>query len=346
MPGAGGTFLVERSLKAGTIETVKSRQRFLETMCGGKPDRPPLFPEGIREEVLQEWRAQGLPPRTRLETLFTYDDFEELAPEIYPLPEITDWSDRAKVLEQLRQRLNPDDPRRFPRDWAKEVSRWQHRQHPLFLRIHQGFFQCLGVEGWNSFEDVIYLLYDDPAFVRYVMQTQADFAARLAENILREVTVDAVIFSEPIAGMSGSLISPAMYRDFVLSSYAPIFSVLQRFGVPVVIWRSYANPRALIPEVTRSAFNAIWICETDPNLINYSEIRAELGEDLGLIGGVDTDVLREGTLAIRRAVEAVLPLVEQGRMIPLADGRVREFIPFENYAYYRRVLEEQFLERS
>ena len=67
---------------------------------------------------------------------------------------------------------------------------------------------------------------------------------------------------------------------------------------------------------------------------------AELGPSIGLIGGIDTDVLRQGKAEIYRAVEEVLPLVKQGRYIPLADGRVREDVPFENYAYYRKVLQE------
>jgi hypothetical protein len=40
---------------------MNSRQRFLETMRYGKPDRAPYFEEGIRDEVLAVWRQQGLP---------------------------------------------------------------------------------------------------------------------------------------------------------------------------------------------------------------------------------------------------------------------------------------------
>src|SRR3989337_2544314 len=38
--------------------------------------------------------------------------------------------------------------------------------------------------------------------------------------------------------------------------------------------------------------------------------------------------------------EKVLPLLSEGGYVPLADGRVREDIPFENYAFYRKSLEE------
>jgi hypothetical protein len=31
--------------------------------------------------------------------------------------------------------------------------------------------------------------------------------------------------------------------------------------------------------------------------------------------------------------------LKQGGYIPLADGRVREDVPFENYVYYRQLLE-------
>jgi hypothetical protein len=58
-------------------------------------------------------------------------------------------------------------------------------------------------------------------------------------------------------------------------------------------------------------------------------------------GGVDTDVLRWGKEAIRREIdEKIVPLLPEGGFIPQADGRVREVVPFENYEFYRRHLEE------
>jgi hypothetical protein len=319
---------------------MNSRQRFLKTMCGGKPDHPPLFPEGIRAGVLDTWRSQGLPANQRLENLFHYDSFVELAPELYPIPEISDWSDKETVMRQLRQRLDPHDPRRLPAGWIGKLHGWENRQHPLFLRIHQGILQCLGVQEWQRFEEALLLMVDDPEFVQAVLEIQGRFAAELATYLLRQVRVEAAVFSEPIAGMSGALISPKMYRQFALHSYTPIFDVLERFEVPVVIWRAYANPSELIPEIVRSRFNAIWACETNPQAVDYHRLREKFGSQIGLIGGIDTDVLRQGPEEIRQAVEAVLPLIGQGRFIPLADGRVREGIPYENYAFYRRTLEE------
>ena len=74
--------------------------------------------------------------------------------------------------------------------------------------------------------------------------------------------------------------------------------------------------------------------------MDYRDLRFEFGRDLGLIGGIDLDVLRRDKDAIRREIEAkVPPLLEDGGYVPLADGRVREDVPFENYTYYRRLLE-------
>jgi uroporphyrinogen-III decarboxylase len=179
--------------------------------------------------------------------------------------------------------------------------------------------------------------------VHEVLHLHAEFAARFAENILRQVEVDAVIFSEPIAGNHDSLVSPRMYREYLLNSLAPVFEVLARHHIPLVIWRSYANPRALIPEVARSPFNALWVCEAPCGAMDYNQMRSTLGDGIGLIGGIDSDVLRQGQEDIRSAVRAMLPLAGQGRFIPLADGRVRSDVPYANYAFYRHILEEYFL---
>ena len=60
-----------------------------------------------------------------------------------------------------------------------------------------------------------------------------------------------------------------------------------------------------------------------------------------MIGGIDLDALRQNKAAIRREVEEkVPPLIADGGYVPLADGRVREDVPFEHYVYYRKLLKK------
>jgi hypothetical protein len=325
---------------------MNSRQRFLETICHGAPDRVPLFPEGIRDEVLQSWRNQGLPAGAHLADLFHYDEFEELEPDLDPHPALIPVFRREGGLDELRRSLlrgalDPADPRRLPSHWPEKVRRWRDRQGTLFLRVHEGFFLTMGVEGWHSFTESIRLLVDNPGYVHARLAIQASFAARLAERILGEVDVDGAIFHEPIAGNHGPLISPKMYAEFLLASYEPILDVLERFKVPAIILRSYANVRALLPVVADSRINCLWACESDPEAMDYRSIRAEFGPRYLLIGGFDTDVLRQDRPAIRDELRhKVLPLLKGGGYIPLADGRVREGISYENYTYYRNLLKE------
>jgi hypothetical protein len=309
-------------------------------MSYGNPDRVPLFKEGIREDVLDAWHGQGLP--TSLATLFHYDELEEIEPVLDPIPTLPSLLSNKASLEALRRRLDPHDPRRLPLDWREQVRRWQRpRQSTLLLRVHSGFFLTMGVEGWRSFTEAIRLLKDDPAFVHEVMAIQAGFAVYLAERILQEVDVDGVIFSEPISGNHGPLISPKMYSDFVLESYAPVLDAIERYHVKTIILRTYANARALLPAVFKTRINTIWACECNSDGMDYRALRAEFGPRLRLIGGIDADVLRQDQNAIRKEVDdKVLPLLAQGGFVPLADGRVRIDVPFENYAFYRRYLEE------
>ena len=78
-------------------------------------------------------------------------------------------------------------------------------------------------------------------------------------------------------------------------------------------------------------------------LVSATENRLcnEFGPQLRLIGGIDLDALRLDKKAVRREVEEkVPPLLAGGGYVPLADGRVRADVPFENYVYYRKLLEK------
>jgi hypothetical protein len=323
---------------------VNSRERFLAIIHGDRPDQPPLFPEGIRAEVLQAWRTQGLPGDVDLEDLFHYDPFEQLDPDVYPNPEITDWSTPGQVLPLLQLRLNPDDPARLPANWSDLVKGWQDRQVPLFMRINPGLFLSLGIEDWRSFAPALLRLVDQPDFVRQMLAIQANFAVRLLEKVLRQVDLDGVIFSEPIASNHGALVSPKMYGAFALQSYGPIFDLLRDFRTSAIIWRSYANPSNLLPEVVKHPFNALWLCETPPGALTPARVRELVGPDITLIGGLDADVLHQDAAAIRDSISALRPFVEAGHFIPLADGRVREDVPYLNYVCYRQELQKVFIQ--
>jgi uroporphyrinogen decarboxylase len=320
---------------------MNSRDRFCETMRYGAPDRVPYFEEGIRDEVLRVWRHQGLQRKSEFEVLFRHDRREEIYPDLEPLPRLKQWPSSREDLDRMRRRLNPEDVRRLPRKWPSRAPGLIRREHVVMLHVQRGLFLSMGVEGWGRFTEVIELLVRDPLLVHDTLMIQGEFAARLADRVLRDVQVDAALFSEPIAEKRGPLISPKMYREIVLPSYDPLLSVLKRHGVEVIVLVSWANPRLLIPAILERGFNCLWAYEVESQAMDYQDLRREFGRDLRLIGGIDLDVLRQGKDAIRREVaEKVPPLLAEGGYIPMLDGRVRVDIPFDNYVFYKRLLEK------
>jgi hypothetical protein len=319
---------------------MNGKERFLRTLNYEAPDRPPLFEDGIREEVLRNWRKQGLKKKEKLASLFIFDKREEIEPDLEPSPIPSHWPKSVDGLKKLSARLNPADPKRLPDQWQSMVGEWKNRDYPMILRVHRGYFLTMGVHGWHRFSDAIQILVDDPQYVETWMKMSTEFICRLIDIILDEIEVDAALFSEPIGGNHGPLISPAMYSSMVLKNYQPILEVLESHGVKTIIYRTYANTRVLLPLVVRAGFNCLWACEVNPQAMDYRDIRKEFGKDLRLIGGIDSDALRQGQPEIQRAIMELVPgLLQQGGYIPLADGRVREDVLFSNYVYYRHLLE-------
>ena len=320
---------------------MNTRERFNAALHYGKPDRVPYFEEGIRKEVVRAWRRQGLPHCCEVTRLFPSDKWERVHPDLEPHPEFVKWPETIAQAQTLRDRLDPADPGRLPKRWSGKIRKWKRRDHPLLLYVHRGLFLTLGVEDWSRFREVMTLLGDRPAMAKRMMDIQAEFATELLEKVLQEVDIDAAVFSEPIGGNDRPLISPRMYEDIVLSSYAPLLQLLKRHQVDTIVFQTFANARILIPGILKWGFNCLWACEVNIDVMDYPSLRKEFGRELRLIGGIDLDALRQGKEAIKREIEEKVPaLLADGGYIPLADGRVRTDVPFENYSYYRQLLQK------
>jgi len=317
------------------------RERFHRTMAYGQPDRVPFFEEGIRGDVLEAWRGQGMPENAAVGDLFPFDLREEIMPDMETRPYLENWPDSKSDLAELRRRLDPNDPGRLPGGWAESARAKRERGSIMMMRVHRGIFQAMGVADWKRFAELMHLFYDDPGLVHEIMEIQGEFAVGMVDRVLGEVEIDAAIFSETIAGNDGPLISPAMYEEFALHHYAPVVEAVRGHGVKTIIIRTYANTRVLLPCIMKYDFDCLWAVETNPEAMDYRSIRQEFGHELRLIGGIDAGILRQDEAAVAREIREIVPqLLQEGGYIPLADGRIRSGVTFEQYVAYRRILNE------
>jgi len=318
-----------------------SRDRFVNTLTLKKTDRVPYFEEGIRKEVIRAWRKQGLAHDGNPDDLFPKDRREDIQTNLDPIPPFKNWPSEPGDLNKLKKRLKPYKLVRLPQPWSIKKRKLSNRDCPFLLRVHRGLYLSLGVYSDQRFRHVMELLAEKPDFVKEYLNIYSRFTAQLLEKILRDVQPDALYFREPIGGNEGPLISPQMYEYFVLESYKPLIDIARKNDVKIIIFRTYANARIFIPSILKYGFNCLWAHEVNSPDMDYVSIRKEYGNDLGLIGGIDLDALRQGPAAIDKELKDKIPaLLQDGGYIPIADGRIRSDVTFQNYVYYRELLEK------
>lgn len=353
-----------------------ARERFHATFDYGQPDRVFLWKHWFFDDTLKRWAGEGMPCDAHLNAYFGFDR-QETVPintQLFPPLEtkvversaewevVEDefgglekrWTDRdigmsqwlrypvrdREGWEKLRQRLNPDAPIRYPAYWDDQVRCYAGRDFPL--GIGAGSFYGL-IRNWVGMENLALWYYDCPDLVHEMTEYMADFFLRLIERGLNDVPdIDYACMWEDMAMKTGPLISPAMFREFMLEPMKRVTRVLNEYGIKIIMVDSDGCVDELIPLWLEANVNLNFPLEVAAgcDAVRY---RQQFGKDLLLVGNIDKRVLRDGCSKkdIEKEVMSKVPsLVRQGGFSPMVDHSVPPDVPFENFKYYMDLIHE------
>ncbi len=236
--------------------------------------------------------------------------------------------------EPMKARFDPRAPGRRPPDWAERVERWWRRDCPLCLTTNGSFGLYFALRKWMGTENLSLAFYDQPKMVHEMVELLADFFIELTEPALGEVDFDYFNFSEDFAFKTGPLLSPRLFREFLLPAYRRIIEHFRRHGVEFIWVDSDGNTELLIPLLLEVGVNGHWPLEIAAGM-DPVKLRKEYGRDLMLSGGIDKMALAKGKKEIEDELDRHMrPALESGGFIPTIDHSIPPDIPYENFMYY------------
>ncbi len=326
---------------------MNARERFVATLHFGPVDRFPFHDDEVRAETIERWRREGMPEGSDLCQLFGLERWETVPLDLGMVPKFRGRLRSRRDFRRLRESYDHQEASRYPGNWDDLVRGWGERDYPLGIDAWPGFLRPLNVSGPASLRDLIRLMYLDPEIVEEMTVFIAEFSIQVTERALREVEIDYAVMREPIAENRGPVIPPSLFDRFVIPCYRRIAKELRRQGIDVIIFSTSGNVSSLIRLCLEAGVNCLRCGGTGRAGIDYVSLRREYGRRLLLIGGIDVETLARGRQAIRTEIMSKVPyLLDSGGYIPMVDNRVRDDVPYENYAYYRDLLRTLVMEEA
>jgi uroporphyrinogen decarboxylase len=249
---------------------------------------------------------------------------------------VTGWNDWER---EVAPRLDPENPERYLDldercDRARDVAENEGRM--VRQGIVGGYMYLRALMGP---EQALLAFHDQPDLVRTMMERWAEVMNAGLERVQARLEIEELAIGEDICYNHGMLISPTMYREFLLPHYQDVIGKARRrqhrrlfFHVDTDGWAGPAIP--LYREAgmdVMSPFEVAAGCDI-----------VELGRqwpDLVMSGGIDKRALAAGPEAIEEHVRHVLPpMVERGGYIPTCNHGVPVNVSLESYMTYRRLV--------
>ena len=234
--------------------------------------------------------------------------------------------------------LDPDDPDRFPADWPDHVARFRQRDFPLQLS-HGGVYGFIR----NLMGDVnlAYAFYDDPGLVHDIMDSYTDMVIAVWTKMVAEVAFDLIECWEDMASKNGSLISPAMFREFMTPNYRKVADFARAHDIPIILVDSDGYIEDLTALMMEGGVTALYPYEVQSG--NDVARVLDTFPTVGVIGGLNKNVMAEGPDAIDREMDKARRLIRKGRFIPGPDHFVLSDVTFANYRYFMERLKDVVL---
>jgi hypothetical protein len=250
---------------------------------------------------------------------------------------IVEWpvKSRSDWLYIKEHYMQADDPTRFPSDWREKVAEYKTRDYPLQL-THKGVYGFIR----NLLGDVnlAYAFYDDPELVHDIMDTYTDMAIAIWRRMVAHCDFDLIECWEDMACRNGSLISPEFFNRFMKPNYQKIAQFAREHDIPIILVDSDGNIEELTGLMLAAGVTALYPYEVQAG--NDVVKMLNTYPTLGVIGGLDKNVMAQGKEAIDREMERARALIQMGRFIPGPDHFVLSDTTFANFRYFMESLRE------
>ncbi|UCC38575.1 MAG: hypothetical protein JSV96_12165 [Candidatus Aminicenantes bacterium] len=291
---------------------MKPRERVFQTLEHKQPDRVPLFEIWIDDEIVAELGQKDL---QKAHVNLGLDCV--MIPNINP-PESNAWRDGVDEWGRIWQNgmyvdgvvdtdedLNQYSPSldyvdKFFDEAKVEEAKKLYPDHCLIFGTHIGPFTA----GYMAmgFESFFLRLVEDPVFVHKLLDARTEWCITMYQKAV-SLGIDVAILGDDAGHHKGPMISPEMWREFILPYHCRIVDGLD---VPV-IWHSDGNIESLLSMAIEAGFIGIHGLEPAAGF-DLGKVKQEFGSDLVLIGNVDVSVLCESDLnavqgEVRRCIE-------------------------------------------
>ncbi len=177
-----------------------------------------------------------------------------------------------------------------------QAVRAAYPDHCLIFGTHIGPFTASYMA--MGFERFFLRLSTDMAFVQQLLDARTDWCIAMYQKAI-SLGAEVVVLGDDAAHGGGPMISPRMWRQFILPHHRRIVEALD---VPV-IWHSDGDMTRLLPSAIEAGFVGVHGLDVLAGM-DLAKIKREYGQDLVLIGNLDVRVLFDSDLdAVRREVD-------------------------------------------
>jgi uroporphyrinogen decarboxylase len=302
----------------------------------------------------------GPMPRYKLQLLNETDRYAEFLTETgakarrsktgeydwYSMPMFIDFPVKNReTWHEYRKRLDPHDPRRYPKDWDAEayVRTFEtYQDGPTMIRFN-GFYgfgaQLMGIPTFNV------MFYKDPELMHDMIEYWEYFTIetiRLAVETLRD-RVDLAFWWEDMSDRHGPCVSPRIFKEFFLPHYKRVTGFLAHHGIDRVLMDTDGNIKPLLDLLIEAGINGQWPLEVNSGM-NAVELRKKYGERLFLVGNLDKVELAKGGQSMRNEVDSKVPVLKEiGGYLPGADHLIPVEFTLERFKEYADYIKRYLL---
>lgn len=245
-------------------------------------------------------------------------------------------SDRKSWEKIKDERLNPNNIQsRFPSNWPELVKEYRNRDYPLVLGGYpHGFFGTLA--HLMGYDHLFYAYFDDPQLVHDINETFCDLWINVYEEVLSQTDADMCVIWEDMSSGTGSMVSPAMIREFMSPYYRKLTDFLKGKGIDTIFIDTDGYCHDLIPVYMEAGITGMYPIEASCGM-DVVRVRKDFPQ-LKMMGGIPKMEICHGKKRIDEILEPVQEAFSLGGYIPFGDHLIPPEVDWEDFSYYRKKL--------